>query len=106
MGSIVLDPGVKEMLLGDARDFLASEKVRLAYFFIFFWGGGGEDARGETGEAFCDFWEKRREWDGGRGEREIRGGSAGGRPRIGLDAISTNPAGGPSGGATRASAQR
>ncbi|KAJ7502638.1 hypothetical protein B0H11DRAFT_645371 [Mycena galericulata] len=26
MGSIVLDPGVKEMLLGDARDFLASEK--------------------------------------------------------------------------------
>jgi hypothetical protein len=27
MGSIVLDPGVKEMLLGDARDFLASEKV-------------------------------------------------------------------------------
>ncbi|KAJ7648530.1 hypothetical protein B0H17DRAFT_1103021 [Mycena rosella] len=26
MGSIVLDPGVKEMLLGDARDFLGSEK--------------------------------------------------------------------------------
>ncbi|KAJ7734785.1 hypothetical protein DFH07DRAFT_988046 [Mycena maculata] len=26
MGSIVLDPGVKEILLGDARDFLASEK--------------------------------------------------------------------------------
>ncbi|KAK6977499.1 P-loop containing nucleoside triphosphate hydrolase protein [Favolaschia claudopus] len=26
LGSIVLDPGVKEMLLGDARDFLGSEK--------------------------------------------------------------------------------
>ncbi|KAJ7721401.1 hypothetical protein B0H16DRAFT_1738309 [Mycena metata] len=29
MGSIVLDPGVKEMLLGNARDFLASEKLVL-----------------------------------------------------------------------------
>jgi hypothetical protein len=47
MGSIVLDPGVKEMLLGDARDFLASEKVcvfglgSISYwgFFFFFWRG-------------------------------------------------------------------
>ena len=29
MSSIVLNPGVKEMLLDDARDFLRSEKVRL-----------------------------------------------------------------------------
>lgn len=28
MGSIVLNPGVKEMLLGDTRDFLKSEQVR------------------------------------------------------------------------------
>lgn len=28
MGSIVLEPGVKEMLLADTRDFLKSEKVR------------------------------------------------------------------------------
>jgi len=27
MGSIVLNPGVKEMLLNDAKDFLKSEKV-------------------------------------------------------------------------------
>lgn len=29
MSSIVLNPGVKEMLLEDARDFLKSEKVRV-----------------------------------------------------------------------------
>jgi hypothetical protein len=28
MGSIVLNPGVKEMLLNDTKDFLKSEKVR------------------------------------------------------------------------------
>ena len=27
MGSIVLNPGVKEMLLNDTKDFLKSEKV-------------------------------------------------------------------------------
>lgn len=29
MGSIVLNPGVKEMLLNDTKDFLKSEKVRI-----------------------------------------------------------------------------
>jgi chaperone BCS1 len=32
MGSIVLEPGVKEMLLSDTRDFLKSEKVRFFFF--------------------------------------------------------------------------
>lgn len=32
MGSIVLNPGVKEMLLNDTRDFLKSEQVRLSRF--------------------------------------------------------------------------
>ena len=37
MASIVLNPGVKEMLLDDARDFLKSEKVsRLFHFIKFF----------------------------------------------------------------------
>jgi mitochondrial chaperone BCS1 len=31
MSSIVLNPGVKEMLLSDARDFLRSEKVRASF---------------------------------------------------------------------------
>ncbi|KAJ7239199.1 hypothetical protein B0H12DRAFT_958511, partial [Mycena haematopus] len=33
LGSIVLDPGVKYMPFGDARDFLASEKVRSVLCF-------------------------------------------------------------------------
>ena len=35
MASIVLNPGVKEMLLDDARDFLKSEKVKCLSFPVF-----------------------------------------------------------------------
>jgi chaperone BCS1 len=35
MGSIVLNPGVKEMLLNDTKDFLKSEKV--GALFSSFW---------------------------------------------------------------------
>ncbi|KAJ7730289.1 hypothetical protein B0H16DRAFT_1733812 [Mycena metata] len=54
MGSIVLDPGVKEMLLGNARDFLASEKV----FIVGSFGSWGVCEKGrraeETGR--CGLW--------------------------------------------------
>jgi len=34
MGSIVLNPGVKEMLLNDTKDFLKSEKVHASFLYL------------------------------------------------------------------------